>query len=34
MEGLYPYVKDIHPENISFESGFTGFRGLQWTPLD
>jgi hypothetical protein len=33
MAGLRPYVKDIHPENISFESGFTGFRGLQWMSL-
>jgi hypothetical protein len=24
MEGLCPYVKDIHFENISFESVFTG----------
>jgi hypothetical protein len=33
MAGLRPYVKDIHPENKSFESGFTGFRGLQRTSL-
>ena len=31
MEGLCPYVKDIHAENISFESGFSGFLGLTIT---
>ena len=34
MAWLCEYVMEVHPVNISFESGFSGFRGLQWTSLD
>ena len=27
----YGTVMEVHPENISFESGFTGFSGLTIT---
>jgi hypothetical protein len=34
MAGLSECVMEVHSVNRNFESGFTGFRGLQWTSLD